>query len=66
MSTDLDNVLVENKYNKNVYGIFNNKFEGPNFVFNLRKFGEVGFILIKRKMKYKQDQQYGKKGIMVG
>ena len=47
--TDLDNVSVENKCNKNVYGNFNNKFEGPNFVFNLRKFGEAGFILIREK-----------------
>ena len=44
MSADLDNILSNKKNYKNEYKLIYNK-PNPKFVFHLRKFGEVGFIL---------------------
>ena len=46
MAADLDNILVTTKNNKNVYELFYNK-PSPKLAFNLRRFGEVGYILKK-------------------
>ena len=48
VATDLDNILVSNKNNKNAYEIFYNK-PSPKFAFNLRRFEEVGYILKRDK-----------------
>ena len=65
MSADLDNILVKNKNDKNAYQMFYNMTENPKYVKNLKRFGEVGFILKRQKIKSKVSNR-GKKGIMIG
>ena len=66
MSVDLDNTLVSKKENKSPYCLFFSKGKDPDYVKNLKQFGEVGFIL-KRGNKIKSKiSDRGKKAIMVG
>ena len=48
MTTHLDNILVTNKNNKNAYEFFYNK-QSHTFIFNLKRLGEVGYILKRDK-----------------
>ena len=58
IAADLDNILVINKNNKNAYELFYNK-PSPKFAFNLKRFGEVGYIVL-RQGNQEQDQQQRK------
>ena len=66
MCVDLDNILVKCAKEKSPYEIFHKAKKSPNYVNNLRQFGEVGFVL-KRNNKIKSKiSDRGKKAIMVG
>ena len=66
MCVDLDNILVKCAKEKSPYEIFHKAKKNPNYVNNLRQFGEVGFVL-KRNNKIKSKiGDRGKKAIMVG
>ena len=65
MAADFDNILVTNKNNKNAYELFYNK-PSPKFVFILKRFGEVGYILKRDKGIKSKISNRGKKGIMIG
>ena len=45
MCVDLDNILVKNKQDQSPYEIFYKSKKDPDYVKNLRQFGEVGFVL---------------------
>ena len=66
MCVDLNNILVNNKKDKSSYQTFYKVSKDPDYVNNLRQFGEVGFVL-KRGNKIKSKiSDRGKKAIMVG
>ena len=66
MCVDLDNIPVKCRNEKSPYEIFDKAKKSPDYIKNLKQFGEVGYIL-KRGNKIKSKiSDRGKKAILVG
>ena len=63
---DLDNILVTKRDKENTYEKSYGSQKSPDYVKNLRQFGEIGFIMQRNKKITSKISNCGKKGIMVG